>query len=157
MAAYLGSEVEESGESRSMISFPRLRRWACRKRFTSAVNFDADFRFTDLTITRERNRSKGVVTPLSNAERVRNLLRHTRLSIFDSSKNWRSTTSQKGGPHTLTDTTRRCGWGQRGEERHIDTVLRRCASPPRKVKHRLIIGEVSVKSQLIKYFYLSAD
>ena len=157
MAAYWGSEVEESGESRSMISFSRLRKWACRKRVTSAVTFDADFRFTGLMIVRERNGSESVVTPLSNAQRVRNLLRCTEKTMVDSFKNWRSTTSQKGGPHTLTDTTRRCGWGQRGEERHIDTVLRRCAPPPRNVKHRMIIGEVGVKSQLIKYFYLSAD
>ena len=95
MAAHWGNEVEESGESRSMISFSRLRKWACRKRVTSAVTFDADFRFTGLMIVRERNGSESVVTPLSNAERVGNLLRCTEKTMVDSFKNWRSTTLQR--------------------------------------------------------------
>ena len=96
MATNLNSEVEESGESRLRISLFRLRKWARRKRLTSAVTFDADFRFTGVMIVRERNGSESVVTPLSNAKRVGNLLRCTRKTMVDSFKIWRLTTLQEG-------------------------------------------------------------
>ena len=109
MATNLNSEVEESGESRLRISLFRLRKWARRKRLTSAVTFDADFRFTGVMIVRERDGSESVVTPLSNAKRVGNLLRCTRKTMVDSFKIWRLTTLQEGESYKLTDTTRRHG------------------------------------------------
>ena len=96
MATNLNSEVEESGESRLRISLFRLRKWARRKRLTSAVTSDADFRFRGVMIVRERDGSESVVTPLSNAKRVGNLLRCTRKTMVDSFKIWRLTTLQEG-------------------------------------------------------------
>ena len=83
MATNLNSEVEESGESRLRISLFRLRKWARRKRLTSAVTFDADFRFTGVMIVRERIGIDSVSTPLPNSQDMSSLLECIIETIYD--------------------------------------------------------------------------
>ena len=63
-----------------------------RKRFTSAVTFGADLRFTKMMIVREQNGLESVATPLSNAQGMSNLLGCMKKTVVDCFKIWRLTT-----------------------------------------------------------------